>query len=218
MSNHNNRRFGGKGYSAALILCAAAVGILGYAYNRGTEIAPVEETTPVLATQAPAGSSGGKSDQSGMVHIPVQTEDFETPTAGRLAVCPPVEGEMITPYAMEVLAYNQTTRDWRVHNGVDYAAEAGSPVMAAADGEVYTVYDDEQMGMTVVIRHENGYITKYASLDAEVLVSPGETVRMGQQIGCVGSTALMESALGDHLHFCVSLENEAVDPAEFLNP
>ena len=118
---------------------------------------------------------------------------------------------------MEALSYNQTTRDWRVHNGVDYGAEAGTSVVAVADGEVYTVYEDEQMGYTVVIRHEGGYVTKYASLDAEVSVSPGDAVQMGQTIGTVGSTALMENALGDHVHFSVTKNDEPVDPMEFLN-
>ena len=76
----------------------------------------------------------------------------------------PVAGEEIFGYSMEALSYNQTTRDWRVHNGVDLAAEAGSEVCAAADGEVYTVYEDDAMGATVVIRHDDGFTTRYSSL------------------------------------------------------
>ena len=217
MSNHNKSRFGGRGYYIALILCAVAVGITGYVYYRNAPQVPAGEDTPVLATTPVKPDTPTKPNQSGMVPIPAETETPTQPKAGKLSVCSPVEGEIIAPYAMEVLAYNQTTRDWRVHNGIDFAAAAGTPVVAAADGEVYTVYNDEQMGMTVVIRHENGYTTKYASLAADVLVSPGDSVKMGEKIGTVGSTALMESALGDHLHFCVSLDNEAIDPAEFLN-
>ena len=123
---------------------------------------------------------------------------------------------MLTGYAMEVLSYNQTTRDWRVHNGVDFAAPAGTPVVAAADGQVYTVYEDDQMGMTVVIRHENGYTTKYSSLAAGVAVSAGQEVAMGQTIGAVGTSALMENALGHHVHFSVSQNDESVDPMDFL--
>ena len=118
---------------------------------------------------------------------------------------------------MDSLSYNQTTRDWRVHNGIDIAAEAGTPVCAAADGTVYTVYEDETMGMTVVIRHDGGYTTQYASLAQEVSVAPGDTVALGQTIGCVGQTALMESAIGDHVHFSVSCNGEVVDPAQFLS-
>lgn len=217
MSNHNKSRFGGRGYYIALVLCAAALGITGYVYSRNEAEPPVGEDTQVLASQPTSPVNPTEKGQSGMRPIPPETTQPTVPKAGKLQVCPPVEGEVIVPYAMEVLAYNQTTRDWRVHNGMDFAAGEGTAVVAAAEGEVYTVYEDEQMGMTVVIRHEGGYITKYASLGADVLVSPGDKVTMGQQIGVVGSTALMESALGDHLHFCVTRDDEPVDPELFLN-
>jgi murein DD-endopeptidase MepM/ murein hydrolase activator NlpD len=100
---------------------------------------------------------------------------------------------------------------------VDIAAEEGTPVMAAADGQVYTVYEDETMGTTVVIRHEDGYTTKYACLAQDVMVAAGDEVTLGQQIGCVGTSALLESALGPHVHFSVTCDNENVDPAEFLS-
>ena len=100
--------------------------------------------------------------------------------------------------------------------GIDIAAEAGTEVCAAADGTVYTVYEDDQMGMTVVIRHENGYTTRYSSLDAGVAVSAGQNVTMGQTIGAVGTSALMENALGHHVHFAVSRNDESVDPMDFL--
>ena len=129
----------------------------------------------------------------------------------------PVEGELVAPYSMECLSYNQTTRDWRVHGGMDLAAEAGTPVKAAADGEVYTIYEDDQMGMTVVVRHQGGYTTHYASLADDVPVKAGDKVTLGQTIGTVGSTALMESALGDHVCFRVTLNGDIVDPAEFLS-
>jgi murein DD-endopeptidase MepM/ murein hydrolase activator NlpD len=119
-------------------------------------------------------------------------------------------------YSVDALSYNQTTRDWRTHDGVDIAAEAGTKVCAAADGEVYTVYEDETMGMTVVIRHAGGYVTKYASLAKEVSVAPGDKVQLGDPIGTVGTSALLENAVGEHVHFSVTCNDKAVDPAEFL--
>jgi murein DD-endopeptidase MepM/ murein hydrolase activator NlpD len=118
---------------------------------------------------------------------------------------------------MDALGYNPTTRDWRTHNGMDIAAEAGTEVCAAADGTVYTVYEDETMGMTVVIRHEGGYVTCYSSLDEQVAVKVGDTVQMGQKIGFVGNTALLESAIGEHVHVTVTCNDEPVDPAEFFS-
>ena len=206
--NKNGRGFGGKGYYIALVLCAAAIGITSYVYNSGRE-------EPALQTaNAPASITGTVTLPTAPSTAPAT--DASEPTAGKLATCAPVDGEGLSGYAMEVLSYNQTTRDWRVHNGVDFAAPAGTPVVAAADGQVYTVYEDDQMGMTVVIRHEDGYTTRYSSLDAGVAVSAGQNVTMGQTIGAVGTSALMENALGHHVHFAVSRNDESVDPMDFL--
>ena len=207
--NKHGRGFGGKGYYIALVLCAAAIGITSYVYSSGREDDAVQTAnTPLAITEAADLPTAGTAATA-----PAETA---APTAGRLATQAPVQGEVLSGYAMEVLSYNQTTRDWRVHNGVDFAAAAGTAVTAAADGEVYTVYEDDQMGMTVVIRHEGGYTTRYSSLGADVAVSAGQPVTMGQTIGTVGTSALMENALGDHVHFTVTKDDEPVDPMEFL--
>ena len=207
--NKHGRGFGGKGYYIALVLCAAAIGITSYVYSSGREDDAVQTAnTPLAITEAAELPTVGTAATA-----PAETA---APTAGRLATQAPVQGEVLSGYAMEVLSYNQTTRDWRVHNGVDFAAAAGTAVTAAADGEVYTVYEDDQMGMTVVIRHEGGYTTRYSSLGADVAVSAGQPVSMGQTIGTVGTSALMENALGDHVHFAVTKDDEPVDPMEFL--
>ena len=210
MSDNNyGRSFGGKGYYIALVLCAAAIGITSYVYSSGREDPAVQTAnTPVAIT--------GTADLPTAGTAPASPPETAAPPVGKLATQAPVKGEVLSGYAMEVLSYNQTTRDWRVHNGVDFAAEAGTAVTAAADGEVYTVYEDDQMGMTVVIRHEGGYTTRYSSLGADVSVSAGQSVTMGQAIGVVGTSALMENAVGDHVHFTVTKNDELMDPMEFL--
>jgi len=70
--------------------------------------------------------------------------------------------------------------------------------------------------MTVVLRHEEGYTTTYASLDSDVSVKAGDTVAMGQKLGTVGQTALLETAIGPHVHFSVTCNDEPMDPAQFL--
>ena len=117
-------------------------------------------------------------------------------------------------YAMDALSYNQTTRDWRTHDGIDLAAEAGSAVCAAADGTVYTVYEDDRLGHTVVIRHQDGYVTCYSSLGEDVAVAPGDKVSQGQVIGYVGSTGW---STGNHLHFSIYYNGTAQNPAAYMN-
>jgi murein DD-endopeptidase MepM/ murein hydrolase activator NlpD len=171
--------------------------------------------------QAPTDSADVLQDNQDDVPV-VSTQPGDTSTkptvpSGPIKTGAPLTGETIYDYAMDVLSYNETTRDWRVHNGIDIAAEAGTTVCAAADGTVYTTYVDDTMGTTVVIRHQDGYVTTYSSLDSELLVQPGASVTLGQAIGTVGNTAMLENALGDHLHFSVTCYDKPVDPVLFLS-
>ena len=207
------RFFAGKGYYIALILCAVAIGISGYLYYRNASETGSDE--PVVNIQDPTDSNiqAGATDPTG-------GQNPEDPTQSgqkKFKTGRPVSGETISEYAMDCLSYNPTTRDWRVHNGIDIAAEEGTPVCSAAAGVVYTTYEDEALGTTVVIRHENGYVTMYSSLDGDLAVSAGDSVDVGQHIGYVGSSALLETALGDHVHFCVTLNDASIDPEEFFS-
>ena len=199
----------GKGYYIALVLCAAAIGISGFLYYRNGDkpADPIQGSNPTI----------NRDDQSALATDPTNP-GMENPTepVGLQKTMYPVVGQTVAVYAMDSLTYNETTRDWRVHNGIDIAADAGATVCAAADGEVYSVYDDEKMGMTVVIRHADGYTTKYSSLGETVSVRPGQKVTAGQTIGVVGNTALMESAIGDHINFAVTCNGASVDPEVFL--
>ena len=222
-SNTNFGKFGAKGYYIALILCAAAIGISGYVYYRNATdqdpqlqdptvdiILPTQGDLPVVGTEP--GQQTGGNDQ---LQTPTTPDAPTQPQV--LTTCAPLEGTILSPYAMECLAYNQTTRDWRTHDGIDIAAEAGTPVCAAANGTVYTTYQDDTMGTTVVIRHAGGYVTVYASLSEDVPVKAGDIVTMGQTIGYVGHSALLETAIGDHLHFSVTCNDVPLDPEDFFN-
>ena len=209
----------GKGYYIALILCAVAIGVSGYLYYRTTNEPAAEEAEPAqVVAENPNQDVEAAATQPNHVtleEIPMEaTQPPQEEKPGKRVW--PVSGQTVSDYAVDCLSYNQTTRDWRTHAGVDIAAEAGSSVMAAADGEVYSVYEDETMGTTVVLIHDGGYATSYASLTQEVAVNPGDRVTAGQTIGTVGRTALLESAVGDHVHFSVTCSGQRMDPAEFL--
>ena len=129
----------------------------------------------------------------------------------------PVEGNTVTGFSMDKLLYNETMRDWRTHDGIDIAADAGTAVAAARAGTVESVEADPIMGMTVVIRHEDKYETVYSSLTDMPEVEAGDSVTAGQVIGYVGESAASESALGPHLHFSVLNGGTPVDPETFLS-
>ena len=220
--NKNNRGINGKGYYIALILCAAAIGITSYMYYRNADQEEITLQEPV-GEEVIVGTMGTEEIVAALATepqveaaVPPTTQSTEPTVKKGLQTTSPVMGEEIWGYSMEALSYNQTTRDWRVHNGVDIAAEAGTAVCAAADGQVYTTYEDDAMGYTVVIRHEGGYTTRYSSLSQDVTVKAGDKVTMGQTIGYVGDSALVETTLGTHVHFGVTYQDAPMDPAEFL--
>ena len=210
MNNKKFKNFGAKGYYIALILCAAAIGISGYLYYRNTD------TKVPSAQQSPTDNQNG--DIPAAVTDPTQdpTVSTDPPAPVSISTVSPLAGETIGEYAIDCLSYNPTTRDWRTHDGIDIAANAGTAVCAAADGTVYTIYEDDTFGQTVVIRHDGGYVTTYSSLDPKSDITTGKAVAKGETIGTVANNALMETALGDHLHFSVSLNGNSMDPAEFL--
>lgn len=221
----NKRRRSGKGYYIALILCAAAIWITGYVYfhnNQEVQELSAQETwedvlvgsmstedVAVIATEPASQPTVPSSQPQATSPEPTQKKVLKTVS--------PVSGETIFGYSMEALSYNQTTRDWRVHNGVDLAAEPGTEVLAAAEGEVYTVSEDDALGHTVVIRHNDGYTTRYSSLAETICVRPGDSVTAGQVIGYAADSAITEAALGSHVHFSVTHHNEPMDPAQFLS-
>lgn len=236
MSN-KNFGIGTKGIIMILVLIAAAVTITSLLYKQNSDsVQEVSLQEPIVenlaastqpSSQEPTGSMPAGSTPTGSTPatVPSSTQSTQAATVPAteepavrktLQTAYPVQGNTIGEYAMDCLSYNETTRDWRVHNGIDLAAEAGTPVCAAADGTVYTTYEDDTLGYTVVIRHEGGYTTRYSSLTEDLCVNAGDTVELGQTIGYAGDSALVETVMGSHVHFSVSCQDIPMDPAEFL--
>jgi len=103
---------------------------------------------------------------------------------------------------------------YRPHLGVDYAAPAGTPVLAAGDGVVSAAGWQGGYGRTVRVRHPNGYETLYGHL-SQIAVRPGQRVVQGQRIGAVGATGL---ATGPHLDYRMSQNGRFVDPLRLKSP
>jgi murein DD-endopeptidase MepM/ murein hydrolase activator NlpD len=104
----------------------------------------------------------------------------------------------------------------RMHTGVDWAAPAGTPILAAGDGTVELVGGKGGYGNYVRIRHANGYSTAYGHMSRYAEgVKPGVSVKQGQVIGYVGSTGL---STGPHCHFEVLVNNNFVNPMTIAVP
>ena len=216
-----------------MAVCLVVIGVSGYFLlfggvspeERLEEEAPAEEaivTDPAPEVEVSAEEPVVETIAPEPVETPAvmpEVEIDDTPVVAEIPrqLVDPLEGEVVTAFSMEELVYNATLGDWRTHDGVDIAAEAGTSVLAASSGTVISVEEDPLMGTTVVIEHDGGYQTTYSNLQAEPSVAEGDTVSAGQIIGAVGDTAAAEAAQGPHLHFSVTCDGEPVDPQSFLN-
>ncbi len=99
------------------------------------------------------------------------------------------------------------------HEGIDFPADSGTPVVAAASGKVIESGYQPQYGKIVAIDHGNGLVSRYAHA-SEVYVNEGDLVVRGQRVASVGSTG---RSTGPHLHFEVRLNGVPQNPARFLH-
>ncbi|MEM7665420.1 MAG: peptidoglycan DD-metalloendopeptidase family protein [Pseudomonadota bacterium] len=104
------------------------------------------------------------------------------------------------------------TRRGAMHNGIDFKGARGSPIFAAAQGEVAFAGWKSGYGKTVEIRHDNGMMTRYAHM-SRLDVKVGQDVAAGETIGGLGSTG---RSTGPHLHFEVRINDRAINPRPFL--
>jgi murein DD-endopeptidase MepM/ murein hydrolase activator NlpD len=98
------------------------------------------------------------------------------------------------------------------HKGVDFPGKAGSDVIAVASGLVTWSADRYGYGLMVEINHGNGYITRYAHNQAN-LVKVGDVVTKGQRVALMGSSG---RSTGPHVHFEVLKNGRVVDPAKYV--
>ncbi|AWN48874.1 M23 family peptidase [Methylobacterium terrae] len=126
---------------------------------------------------------------------------------------PVAEGRISSPFGARlhpILGY------YRPHNGVDWAATRGTPIMATGDGTIVSAGARSGYGNRVEIQHANGYTTAYNHM-ARIArgVAPGARVRLGQVIGAVGTTGL---STGPHVHYEVAINGRFVDPMKIRLP
>ena len=218
------RFMAGKGFYIALFACVIAIGVTGYyllSMNKPgavTEPTSVSEPVPVQTLPPPvpsvpeAAESLQPAVETGKPERFVVREEV-TVESGWVW---PVSGQLLQSYSAEAPVFSATLSDWRVHTGVDIAAALGTPVQAVAAGTVSTVYDDDLMGATVVVTHEDGLSSVYSNLQELPAVKTGDTLRAGDIVGVVGATALAEIGEAPHLHLEVLRDGVSVDPAEVL--
>ena len=150
-----------------------------------------------LATSVPSNETGSED-----APLPPNTDGWITPLTSYT---------LTSPFGMR---FHPLLNVWRMHNGIDMAAPANTPIYATRGGMVTTAdYQEGGAGYYVQIDHGDGYRSIYMHM-TRYIVSSGQYVAPGQVIGYVGSTGLSE---GNHLHFGISYEGTYVNPIQFIN-
>jgi murein DD-endopeptidase MepM/ murein hydrolase activator NlpD len=104
----------------------------------------------------------------------------------------------------------------RLHQGIDFLADIGTPVLASRSGRVACATQNRGMGKYIVIQHPAGLVTIYGHL-SQIFVAKNNFVRQGEVIGAVGKTGNANYRdILPHLHFEVRKDGIPQDPQEYL--
>lgn len=214
MKNKLLHFFKTKGYYTVLAAAVLTVGVIGLLSYRASqkELAetPITEESKDVEKVEENVTDDRQETETDDKKEPV-SDGQSAPSVEKLEYTAPLKGEVIGHYSPDQPIYSYTLKDWRVHNGIDIAAKAGTSVVNVAEGMVERAGVDDLLGNLVIIRHTDGKISRYASLD-EISVSEGQLVEKGATIGTVGNSMLLECGEAAHLHYELWSEDKPCDP------
>lgn len=166
---------------------------------------------PFVPAGALRGDIGAFERQLHRINLARQHVDLLNRTLATVPVRKPVFGEidMSSPFGMRMDPF---VKGPAIHTGIDMRGDTGDPVRATANGQVTVAGVNGGYGKMVEINHGRGLTTRYGHLSA-IDVTVGQTVRIGQIIGKIGSTG---RSTGPHLHYETRVGGEPVDPQKFL--
>ncbi|MGO9048133.1 MAG: peptidoglycan DD-metalloendopeptidase family protein [Xanthobacteraceae bacterium] len=176
-----------------------------------SDAAPAATGGPFVPVRLPAENEGFERALM-RVTLARAEADHLTHALATVPLRKPVTGEldMTSPFGIRMDPF---VHEAAMHTGVDFRGEVGEPIHATAAGTVSIAGWSGGYGKMVEIDHGNGLATRYGHL-SEIDVSVGDSVRIGQIVGKLGSTG---RSTGPHLHYETRVNGEAVNPEKFLD-
>lgn len=227
----------GANFYAALIICVLAVGVAAYTtYDSVKRFAGSDDEVTASKTQqkySQNSSNDLKNDNNSISKfssnnfndsqkfknqlnsesIPQEAISANTQASGVIVY--PTSKNIIKNFSGENPVFSKTLNDWRVHNGIDLAADQGNKIKAITNGKVKEIYKDPLYGTTMVIEHDGGFIAYYSGLGETTLVNIDDNVEAGQEIASINNIPC-ESADGYHLHLSIKKDDKFINPTEIL--
>ncbi len=177
----------------------------------------------VAAVATGGGEIAGTSDSAPTSASASDNQSDDNTDVGNIDNPAPVQADFILPVENATVLhnyefyYNSTLQCYYEHSGIDFAAEKGTPVVAAADGTVVSVTTgDRLLGSQVTIAHENGITTVYTFIDPAENLKAGDKVKQGDTIGTIAEPNGEEYKDGAHLHFEIFANGSLTDPNNYL--
>lgn len=193
----------------------------------GQDAQAVNGTAADLNEETAAGETAAKDESSAAASenaAPAENQETAVETAGATQDLMfseatimelPVAGTVLIPYNMENTVYFPTLDLYQCNPGVVFSAAEGTPVLAAADGEVVSVENDARTGLTVTMNLGNGYEAIYGQL-TDVSLEAGQKVQKSARIGAVAAPTKYYVKEGSNLFFEMKKDGKAIDPMVYL--
>lgn len=175
--------------------------------EEGTAAAETEEETEI---KAESDTEAEVQDVSaGAVSLPAL--DFSEDTLMQW----PVSGTILLDYSMDQTTYFPTLDQYRLSPAIAVQAVEGAPVMAVANGEIFSIENDAKTGTTVTMELGNGYQAVYGQLQ-DLNVAEGDIIKEGTIIGYISEPTKYYSTEGSNLYFAMKKDGEPIDPITYL--
>ena len=200
-----------KGYYMVLAIAVLTVGTISFLAYRSSQKDLAETPLENPAQDVEKVEENVTDDRSEETTQKDSAAKEPAPQVAALEYSAPLKGEIIAHYSPDQPIYSYTLKDWRVHSGIDIAAKAGTKVTNVAEGMVEQASADDLLGNLVIIRHTDGKVSRFASLD-KISVKEGQVVKKGDAIGTVGTSMMLECGETAHLHYELWSENKPMDP------
>ena len=212
---------------ALICIAVTAVFVLSFLMGRATALKneKTEETQEDIyhgTAYIPREEKEEIAEETAASATQVEKETLKPPEVKKIKkITPPTRmhfpcGNSVQKPYSESAVFSDTMGDWRAHPGIDYAAETGSAVSAAWDGVVIKVFTDKLWGNIAEIDHGGGVTARYCNLADDILVSVGQAVECGMQIGSVGNSAAAESKEEPHLHLELYQDGIRINPESYV--
>lgn len=175
--------------------------------HSGTPTTKVTVTTEVTTTEEQETSLAWSGRDNTKEHT---TEEVTKAVISNSSYILPLTSEIQKGYSPSVPVYDKTMCDWRVHKGIDFAAEEGAEVKSVGKGRVTKVVSDPSLGYIIEVDHGD-FTARYCGLEQGTTVTVDTEIEKGDTVGSLGKVPC-ESEQEAHLHFEIIKNGKSTDP------